>query len=51
MECNCGGETTERQIVRNKEIVCEYQRCKECGRQYITKGSYPEAVDALTSKE
>jgi hypothetical protein len=51
MECKCGGETTERQIVRNKNVVCEYQHCKGCGRQHITKGSYPEAVEALTSKE
>ena len=45
MQCNCGGETTEHQIVRNKGVVCEYQKCKACGRQLITKGEYPADED------
>jgi hypothetical protein len=50
MECNCGGETSERQIVRKKKVVCEYQRCRSCGRQVITKGDYPEDVEDLPSE-
>jgi hypothetical protein len=41
MQCNCGGETIEHTIVRNKLVVCEYQKCKACGRQHITSGEYP----------
>jgi hypothetical protein len=51
MECNCGGETQERQIVKNKEIVCQYQRCKSCGRQLITRGSYPEDNVVFTKQQ
>jgi hypothetical protein len=41
MQCNCGGETNEHTIVRDKKIVCEYQKCKSCGRQLVTAGQYP----------
>ena len=41
MQCNCGSETREHVIQRDKKIVCEYQRCPACGRQLITKGFYP----------
>ena len=41
MECSCGSETKEHRIVRKKKVVCEYQRCEQCGRQLVTKGEYP----------
>jgi len=41
MECNCGAETQERQIVRKKKVVCTYVRCPKCGRQLVTSGAYP----------
>ena len=51
MQCNCGGDTVERQIVRSKKVVCEYQRCKICGRQAVTKGAYPEAEEAFIGEQ
>jgi hypothetical protein len=48
MQCNCGSETTEHKVVRDKEVVCEYQKCKSCGRQLITMGAYPD--DTSTSR-
>lgn len=41
MECSCGGDTEERQIVEQRVIVCRYQLCKYCGRQVVTSGDYP----------
>ncbi len=33
MQCNCGGLSPyTHQIVRNKKVVAEYEKCRACGR-------------------
>ena len=32
MECNCGGWTTDHEVVRNKKPAGEYRKCIACGR-------------------
>lgn len=32
MQCNCGGSTVERQVVRNKEVAGVFLECTSCGR-------------------
>jgi len=51
MQCNCGAETREHTIVRNKKVVCEYQKCASCGRQAITKGAYPGEINLVQEVE
>ena len=31
MQCKCGSETREHDVVRQKEVVARYRRCITCG--------------------
>ena len=41
MLCSCGGETKEHTVQRQLVKVCEYQKCRACGRQHVTWGEFP----------
>ena len=32
MQCPCGGETTDKKVIRNKELAGTYIQCTACGR-------------------
>jgi len=32
MQCQCGGETSTHNVVRNKKQVGEFEQCRACGR-------------------
>lgn len=32
MICNCGGHSTDHDVVRDKVLVACYQKCASCGR-------------------
>jgi hypothetical protein len=34
MQCNCGGETVDRQFTRDG-VLNKIKRCKSCGRQHV----------------
>lgn len=32
MQCSCGGETTDHEVVRDKQPIAQFRRCTACGR-------------------
>ena len=44
MECQCGGLTKAKAVVRNKQTVCIYEECTHCSRAYIISGRDPDMV-------
>jgi len=32
MTCNCGSQSTDHTVVRDKEVIAFYQKCTSCGR-------------------
>lgn len=32
MQCTCGGETIDKDVIRNKKKAGEYRECRRCGR-------------------
>jgi len=35
MQCSCGGETGSHKVVRDKQVVAEYEKCTSCGQGVI----------------
>lgn len=35
MQCSCGGETEDRQSVKDGKVIIKYKVCKSCGRVNI----------------
>lgn len=38
MQCNCGGETADHVVTRDKAVIARYSRCTACGRIVWTAG-------------
>ena len=37
MQCNCGGSTAEKTVIKGKKVVASYQECTSCKRVHITR--------------
>ena len=48
MQCPCGDSTLDHKVVRKKELVGEYMKCRSCGKTawlWKTKGLEKELAD------